>query len=303
MNKSEIKVQYAVRHVSSNSQKHNFRGKRGERPVEVGRRNSTVAATLRNEFITRPGENKTSTPPIGQQITNIRQKLDDTVISRPKSANPITFQETSMTDRNVNTPFLKSKQTSFSNSTRPVSAPKRRPPMLYYAQDELKPFQSWGKIDREEAYLIQDNNISIFRKSEWGKSARPPDLTENVLGPDNCDYRKTIRSSTCRTRFSKTSGPITNLKQYKPRPVYYPPAIYRDDIPPDPIKFPERKRWELSTQVREDDERAKPIDRHDMSSDLFHEYYRPPIVEQTDCVIVTQTLDNVAKSYPKGRFS
>jgi hypothetical protein len=197
----------------------------------------------------------------------------------------------------VHLPNFSSPQAQGAQTTRPATAPKRRPSMFAEPEKELPPWRSRGTTDREDLLIEQFMKISRERKWEWGKQSHPPAPTELILGPEHLGDRKTIRSSHARTRFPKSSGGIANCKPYRPPEHYYPPEIRRSEILyPEAVR--DRHGWEVSTQYFDYDERAKPLPTHDVSPETFHTTFRPhSATARRDIVNVTIPLDTIRLEY------
>lgn len=302
-------MDYSVHHISSNapSVESGRKGKRRPQSASVtgsagGRRNSMLAATIQEEFLGKRTNSHSSGVGTRQDFGvdthangnktlpsgNIASKSVNT--SSERLAPPICTIDTAQ-------PTMTSAMRS-----RPATAPKRRPPVLVNVEDELPPWRSRGKVDMVDSLLRQDNKISMYRRKEWPKQPMPPRPTQQVLGPDNSEQRKTIKSSHSRKRHPKTSGPIVNLVPYKMPPHHFPPQIVREDTPAESPTLRDR-RWSFSTAYLDVDERAKPERRTDvMSPSHFHETFRLPPQRNTDYVEVTTNLDTITASYPRGRF-
>ena len=318
MNKCEVRVDYAVRHITTNHHHHHNhhqqqqqdeeKGSKKRRPKSASatttnrRKNSLLAATIQDEFVFRKsnmhnsgGEGVTGRFDSKKPKSVGKNSQSNTHAHRDKEAQPAEPHK-EWTSQGMGTTFESSR-------IRPATAPKRRPPVLIMEEDNLPLWQSRGKVDTFDTLLQQDNKVSLHRRGEWPKVPKAPGATENVLGPEKCALRKTIKSSTSRLRFPKTSGPIANLKPYKMEPHHYPPVIHRSEDPVPDVSLRDRSRWNLTTTCFDSEERAKPEGRKNISSEYFHELYSLPPQIDRDYVSVTTSLETIKSSYPRGRFS
>lgn len=327
MNKSEIRVDYAVRHViaensSADGSSHRVRQQR-QRPKSAiaegsgsaRRRNELLAATIRDEFVHKKSNNSsngadrrdntssqrasqtmkgntTNTVSVGDLLQQQSRRVEFT------GPTAQTMCDSTMGSATMGASYCGMGVSLPTTIRRPVSAPKRRPPMLVEPEEELPLWRSRGKTDMADTLLQQDNKVSLFRKKEWPTNPKPPIPTENVLGLSNSTSRKTIKSSHSRDRIPKTNGPIANCTPYKMPEHHYPPVIHRDETP----SLRNRSNWSCQTTYLDAEERAKPQGKPDLSPATFHATYRIPPQLDRDYVEVTRSLDTISAAYPRGRF-
>jgi hypothetical protein len=319
MNRSEIKVDYAVKHISANGGAEvvaatggKGRGARA-RPksataLATGRRHSMLAATIQDEFVLRKSNNHQNGGGNHQNGGGNKRAQQSPAKSHNNAAENALKNNTRVDHADTHAAgmgaatFAPPGGGPPSAMRRPATAPKRRPPMMVSREEELPLWRSRGKTDMVDTLIQMDNKVSMSKRGEWPKEPKAPEPTENVLGLSNSGSRKTISSSHSRSRFAKTSGPIANLEPYKMPPHYFPPAIYRDEIPTNNPALRMRSSWSGTTTCRDIDERAKPEGKPSVSSTFFHETYRLPPNIDRDYVNVTTSLDTITAAYPRGRF-
>ena len=298
---TDVKVDYSFRNIGpgKEAQKPRLSKQKKEATAEAARKE--LASKIFGDFYSEHAKKKDEGNRERRRSTvdESPQKSAAVVSSPPSGTSP------SRPESNKNTsirapadtmqfPAFSSPQTQ---TMRPATAPKRRPTMFAEPAKELPPWRSRGTTDREDLLIEQFMKISRERKWEWGTQSHPPAPTELILGPDNLQERKTIRSSHARTRFPKSSGGIANCKPYRPPEHYYPPEIRRSEIIyPDAVR--DRHSWEGSTQYLDYVERAKPLPIHDVSPQTFHATFRPhSAASRRDIVNVTIPLDTIRMEY------
>lgn len=313
MNKSEIKVDYAVRSITANESNHDPYGRRERRrpqsasaAASTGRRNSLLAATIQEEFVSRKSNRQNGGAMNSTTQNNFGLDKHTGGLNVPQkgitSANSFGYNKGMLAAEvpTINAPPFS--DGSLAMRSRPATAPKRRPPVMIHEEQELPLWRSRGTIDLSDTLLQQDNKVSVYRRKDWPKAPKPPAPLETVLGLENSESRKTIKSSHSRSRVPKTSGPIANLKPFKMPAHYFPSKIVRSDVPAESPSLRARDRWSFETTTMDIYERAKPSKKPDMSPDHFHETFRISPHVDRDYIDVSIGIETITASYPRGRF-
>jgi hypothetical protein len=215
------------------------------------------------------------------QVQSDPKKKMDIVSSRPKAQTP-----SIVADRNSSSPSSDNKDSLQPNKRvnallRPRSAPSTpdfhgRKENHVRVRNEIKlptPPCPWDNsthlLDREFLQLQLDNRISSYREADWACLPRPRSSRSKTGGSHECD-RKTLSMSYSRCRTSKTSGPVVNIHAHR----YGYSGIVDKHINEKEDTGIHKKRWNIATKDKDDEERAKPAQAPNKSAKcLCDEFY------------------------------